>query len=326
MPISTTDILLGYGSALGFALESAYDDGTSPATWLPLISWSPNEEYPQVPRPHLHGGTGRVATGYFTERHDIGATFKVEASYAAIGTFLRAAMGPAPTTTGSGPYTHPFLLGNVLPSMALRAYLGESATGTITERYQDISGALVNRMTLSIRAGEVATIECEVIGKTSARGNPGSPSITYPEPVLYHQAGNISWNSASYDGNALELTINNGLARRRNIGNLKTARPHPSTLREIMVALTRDYCDDTLIAALTAQTESDLTVTMTGTSGSLALELHSARVRSPITVGIAEGGFGAMPETIEFVPRNVPGGTDYGLAITLVNANASYLT
>lgn len=327
MPLSINDIHLGYGGVVGFAVESVYDTPVASATWLPLVSWSPNHEFPQVEQPHLHGGVGRVAMQYYTERDDTGGTFTVLASYSAIGLFLRMAMGPAPSTTGAGPYTHPFLLGDVLPSGTFRFYRGSSAFGTLTDRYHQVSGAMVNRLTLRLEAGSPPMLEVEYIGCSTDYGNQATPTITYPTPVLYQQAGNISWNSASYDGNALELTIDNGLARRRVLGRLTTAQPVPSALRQVMLRLTRDHCDETLIAALLAVTESDLTMTLTGTgNNSLAIELHSARVTSPDNTGIGEGGYGAIPEVIEFKPRNAPGGTDYGLVITLRNDNASYLT
>ena len=327
MALSTGDIFLGYGGIVGFAVESTYDTPAASATWLPLVSWSPNHEFPQIEQPHLNGGVGRVAMQYYTERDDTGGTFTVLASYAAVGTFLRLAMGPAPSTTGAGPYTHPFLLGDVLASGTFRFYRGNSAGGTLTDRYHEVSGAMVTRLTLRLEAGQPPMLEIEYIGCSTNYGNQATPTVTYPTPVLYQQAGNISWNSASYDGNALELTIDNGIARRRNIGNLKTAKPVPSALRQVVLRLTRDHCDETLVAALLAQTESDLTITLTGTgNNSLAIELHSARVVSPDNIGISEGGYGAIPEVIEFKPRNVPAGTDYGLAVTLINDNASYLT
>lgn len=326
MSVSTTDIFLGYGSIVGLALESTYNTPATISQWLKVISLKIREEYPQTPRPHLHAGTGRVANNYYTESHDVTVSLEVEMGYDAIGLLLRSAMGPAPSSTGAGPYAHPFLLGNTLPSLTIRGYTG-TATGALTARYVEAAGCVCNSMTMSVQAGGVARLKLELFGKSITRGNQATPTVTETTPVLYHQVGTVGWNSGTYDGNSIELSVNNGLARRRNLGALTTAYPHPSSLRDISVKLTRDHVDGDLLAALTAVTESDLTFAAAGTGNNgLTLTLHSARVVSPAEVGAAEGGFGAIPEVIEFKPRNVPGGTDYGLAVTVTNDNASYLT
>ena len=327
MALSATDIFLGYGSLVGFAPETTYGTAVSPTVWLRLISASINRERPQIPRPHLHGGTGRVAHGYTVERDDVSTTLVVEGSFSGIGLLLRLAMGPAPTSTGAGPYAHPFLLGNVLASGTFHIYRGTDAFGTLTERFVKIAGAMVDRLTLRVQTGQVVRLEIELIGQATTYDDQSTPSVTVPSPILYHQVGNISWNSGSYDGNGYELTISNGLTRRRILGSLTTARPVPSTLREVVFRLTRDHCDETLIAGMIAQTESDLTFTITGTGNeSLVVEMHSARVTSPDNTSFGEGAFGPIPEVVELRPRNVPGSTDYGLAITLNNDNASYIT
>lgn len=327
MSLSTTDTTLGYGSVVGIALETTYDTQAAPTLHLPLVSWSPNREYPQVPHSHLHGGVGRVAMDYYTERDDVTVTFTVVANYENVGALLRMAMGPAPTTTGAGPYAHPFLLGNLLPSATLRFYRGTAAV-SLTPKYMEVTGAMCNRLTLRAAVGQMVLLEVEVFGKTTAYTNQGAPTISFPaDPILYQQGGNLGWNSGSYDCTSFELEINNGLARRRNIGSLKTAQPHPSALREVVARINRYMADETLAAALSAQTESDLTITFTGVgNNSLAIELHSARVVSPDAAGVQEGAVGAIEESVEFRPRNVAGGTDYGLIMTLNNDNASYLT
>lgn len=327
MATSGTDILLGYGSILGFGIESAWGTTQSTLTYMPVISSRVRREYPQQPRPHLHAGVGRVAHNMYTELEDYTINIEVECGYDVVGTFLRAAMGPAPITTGTGPYTHPYELGDALPSLTLRSYRGSASGAGVTARYDEVSGAVCNSLTLSIAAGEVPRLSMEFFAKSVSVGNQATPTVVHPTPVLYHQAGNISWNSASYDGNEMTLTITNGIERRRNIGSLQTAQPHPSALRTITLDLTRDNCDEELIAALTAVTESDLTVVFTGSGNNeMTIELHSARVQSPSEVGGSDGQFGAMSESVQFIPRNVPGGTDLGLAITVVNDNASYLT
>lgn len=327
MALSAPDIFLGYGSKVGFAPEVTYGTAVSPTVWLNLISGSINRERPQTARPHLHGGTGRVAHGYTVERDDVSATLVFEGSYSGIGLWFRLAMGGAPTTTGAGPYVHPFLLGNVLGSATVHIYRGTDAFNTLTERFIKIAGAMVERLTLRHQTGEIARLEVEIIGQATTYDDQATPSVTVPNPILYQQVGNVAWNSAAYDGNGFELSISNFLGRRRVLGSLTTAKPVPSNLREIVFRLTRDHCDESLIAGMIAQTESDLTYTCTGTGNEvLAIELHSARVTTPDNTSLSEGGFGAIPEVVELRPRNVPGGTDYGLAVTLTNDNASYIT
>lgn len=328
MATSDTDILLGYGSVVGFGIETAWGTAQSTLTYMPVIQARVRRERPQQPRPHLNTGTGRVANNHYAELDDVTVNLDVECGYDTIGTFLRAAMGPAPSTTGSDPYVHPYLLGDALVSLTLRVYVGSTSGGAVTARYHNVVGCKLNTLTLRVVAGEVPRLSMEFIGKTvESYADQGTPTIVHPTPVLYHQAGNFGWNSASYDCNEFEITISNGLERRRHVGSLNTAEPHPSARRDVMLRMTRDHADEELLAALIAETESDLTVTFSGSGDDeMAITLHAAKVQSPSELGGSEGQFGAMPETVEFIPRNVPGGTDYGLVIQITNNDASYLT
>ena len=330
MAESSTSIFLGYGSYLGIGVESAWGTAVAMSKYLPIVSASVEEAVTQVARPFLAHGVGRVPAGYFTSEHNATVTTEVEIGYDAVLMLLRAALWGTPATTGSGPYTHTIKLASEAPSFTLRLYRG-SATGALTARYDQIAGCICDTATLVFQAGQTPRLRQTWIGKAVTRSNQFAESVTIPTPVLYHQAGTISWNSGTYDGNALELSINHGLARRRVLGSLTTAQPHPSALCEVRAKITRDHVDEDFITAvtsgLTTSTESDLAITFTGASPrSFAITLHSARAVGPIQTQISEGGFGSIPETVEFAPRNVPGGTDYGLQLVVVNGNASYAT
>lgn len=326
MATSATSIFMGRGSILGLALETTYDTAVNPTVALKVISATVLVERPQIPRPHLHGGVGNVAEGYFDERQDVTIDCEVELGYDSMLLLLRAAMGPAPSTTGAGPYVHPLLLGSELPSLTLRLHKG-TATGSLTGRYMQISGAIINTATITITAGALPRMSFQAFGKSFTSGDQGSLTVKDTTPVLYHQAGNLSWNSGTYDCNAFTLSINNGIARRRNVGGLSTLYPHPSTQREIICSIGRDHVDDDFLVAVLAATESDLAVTFTGASPNvMEIVVHKARLNGTDSFAVSEGGFGAIGRTFDFIPRNDRSGTDYGLEVTVTNGNASYLT
>lgn len=326
MATSATSIFVGRGSVLGFAKETTINTPVNPTVAVKIISATVLVERPQIPRPHLHGGVGGVAEGYFAERQDVTLDCEVELGYDSIGAFLHGAMGAVPSTTGSGPYVHPFLLASELPSFTFRIHKG-SATGALTARYMQISGAFINTATISITAGALPRLRFQAFGISFTSGDQGSLTVKDTTPVLYHQAGNLSWNSGTYDCNSFELLINNAIERRRNVGSLETLQPHPSALREIRLTLGRDHVDDDFLVAVLAETESDLSVTFTGSSpNALEIVVHKARLNGTDSFAVSEGGFGAIGRTFDFVPRNDRSGTDYGLEITVTNGNASYLT
>jgi hypothetical protein len=324
MAVSTQQAFVGRGTVIGIGLETTWATAVSPTVYLRAVSGLVTEEYELFARPHLHSNDGGVAHSHSAGRHNLSGTIEVELTYAGLGLLLRAAMGPVPSTSGGGPYTHPFILGPVKPSLTIAVYRG-APTGSLTGRVDTVAGCMVNVLRISATPGEPIRATIEFIGYEVVRTDQATPTILDPAPVLPHHAGTIGWNSGTYDCNSFELSITNGFERRQNIGSLKTAKPIMSALSEIVVTLTRDHVDSDFIVALTAETRSDLTMTFTGASPfSFALTAHLAQVRSPTAIAIGSGGFGALPETIELVPHHDPSGSNLGLAITIINSTSSY--
>jgi hypothetical protein len=160
-------------------------------------------------------------------------------------------------------------------------------------------------------------LSCDVIGETgAARTTASTPSVESTESVvLHHQAGQFSFNSASYDLASLTLTINNNLDRRMLLGSKLTKEPVRSDFQEVTLSVELESTD-VLYTALLAGTTSDASIVFTdGTSRTFTIALHNAYL-SEFTDSI--DGAGIVTASATFVGES--DGTDEGLKISVVNA------
>jgi hypothetical protein len=303
----------GRTAALGFAEESTWGTAVSRTNWRPLISASLTRTVEKVPRPHLLSGTASaMRRNHFTQADNAGGAFSVEATYDNIGMLLKHLMGTV-STVGSDPYTHTYTLAQALPIGLTMEFNRGTGTSEVLE------GCKLNSSTLSVSAGGVMTLDCDVIAETSAaRGTAGTPSYaTNQRPVLHSHAGQFSFNAVNYDLVDMSLTVNNALARRQLLGSAVTKEPLRSDFQSVELSVTLEV-EDALYAALLADTQGDAAITFTSGSLSFAITAQNAYL-SAVTDPISDANI--VRQSLTFVCES--DGTDEGLSIAVTNNSAS---
>ena len=131
--------------------------------------------------------------------------------------------------------------------------------------------------------------------------------------------GRFSFNAVNYTAARLVIEVDNKLTERHLLGSLNLKEPKQGDFRDIRVTADAEWESDTLQAAYTADTESDLAFTATGVSSrTWAATLHNAYIDDDAA---AVSQVGVVPQTTVF--RGQSDGTDEGLKIVIANTQST---
>jgi len=309
----------GDGTWIGIGKELAWGAPVARAAWSPAM---PGTDLRATPDrrivPHLiSGGSPMNPQRSHVLQVAAGGKVVVLARYRGIGLLLEAMLG-AKATTGAGPYTHTFTLGDprVLPSYTLELIRGDSGLAEV------LAGCKAQRWSLSFTAADYAQLSLDIMAKSSAgRAAAGTPTEGDDVPILGSHLGVFSWNGISGALRSLEIMGDNKLASRPAHGSLYTAEPQPTDLREITARLTLDV-DDDYYEAYQDGDQADATISAAGTGNDAAvITLHNALVKS---VSDPIQNHGIISQTVEL--QMFSDGTDHGISIALTNDDAAYDT
>ncbi len=313
---------LGFGAALGVGIESTWGTSVARSLWFPLAGESLSRTVEKSPRNTLAASSGgRTSRKHFRSADNVGGMVSLLLTYEGWGVFWKHLLGAAATTGPvSSLYTHVYSQAmNTLPGLTL-----ESVRGTGTAEV--FSGMKATKATVKIEAGKEVTASIDFIGKTSGgRVSAATPSFATSRDTvaLFDQAGTANWNSVSYSTTGMEITFDQKLTRRPQVGSLLTSEPMPSGFIDIKIRLDLEWSEDTLDAALTADTEGGpLSVTFTDSSSrTITFDLANCYVESasaPIS------GVGIIKQTVVLKAQAASG--NEGLKVTVVNTQATALT
>lgn len=125
--------------------------------------------------------------------------------------WLRSVLGGAPTTTGSGPYTHTWTIANsgitqTTQSIATEVGFDLDANSVIT-----LQGMKVNNMTVSASVGEVSRVRLEGTYKDETEGTSldGSPATESEEPLTFAYASFTLGGVTIADVQSVEISHGN---------------------------------------------------------------------------------------------------------------------
>ena len=308
----------GRGAAIGFNQEDTWGTAKSRAeadggVWRPLISSSLLRTVEKVPRPTLKtGAAGAMRRSHYVQADNAGGTFQIEASYRSMGMLCKHLMG-AVATSGTNPYTHVYTFTDDVPE----GLTIENVRGTGTAEV--FEGCRLSQGVFAVSAGGLMTFEGTVIAQTSsARGSAGT--ITYggtDAPILHSQAGQFTFNSATYDLIDMSLTVNNALATRQHLGSSTTAKPLRSDFQSVEMSITVEV-EDALYAAFLADTESDAHITFTDGTRSFRIDLQNAYLS---TASDPVSDANVVRQTITLVGQS--DGTDEGQKLTVLNGDST---
>ena len=307
-------VYLGRNSAIGFGEESTWGTAVSRTAWRPLNSSSLLRTATFVPRPDLKSDAGSaMRRGHYQSSEEMSGSFEIAGTFDNIGMILKHALGTV-ASAGSGPtYTYTYTLAAAPPTgLTIENVLGTSGNSEVFE------GCKISSMTMSVNSGECMMVSCDIIGETaSARTTAGTPSYSGNENLIeHHHAGQLSFNSVSYDLSSFTLTVNNSLDRRQLLGSKLTSEPTRTDFMSVELSFDIEAVD-TLYTALLANTQGDVTITFTGPdSRSMAFTIQNFYLNT-VTDSISDAGI--VTASCSGVAES--DGTDEGLQIVVVNGN-----
>jgi hypothetical protein len=254
-----TSSYFGRNSFVGAAIETDY------GTAVTIISCSMLRQVEKVERANLRVmGTNGLRPGHYIVSDKVTGSLEMEATYDNIGFFMHHALGESATSSGTV-NTHTYSMGDV-PAAGTTLRL-QRGTSDYSETFE---GVVYNTLTFSCAAGEAMTVTLDMIGETSQDSSPslrarGNTGLTMTDPskenlVLHHHAGDLSWNSQTFNLIDFEYKLENGIADRMRLGSLVTKQPVQSDFRSATVTVTFETDDIQGYQAFVADTVSDLSI------------------------------------------------------------------
>ena len=258
---------------------------------------------------------GPNATKMFKGMVPVSGDIEVLAAYEGMGTLYKLILGDAAASSGSGPYTHTYVMANSLPSASVEVVADN-------EGYAELyTGVMVSKAVLSVKAGEEMRLKVSFLAEDELQGQSAtSPTYTANDgtvDVLHYEAGSVGWNSGTYSVYSMEVSLDNKLVARDKLGSTASKQFVRGDYTEITIKLELDWEDD-FNSEWLAGTQSDLSVTFTSGSNTFTVNLHNAQV---IDEGHPVNAVGVTRQTVTL--RGLSDGTDEGMSIVVVNGQSS---
>ena len=310
---------LGRGACVGIGKETTWGTTASATVWMGLVSETMSRNLEKKPRPTLAEASGSAnRRGHYTGLDNVGGSVTVELTYEGFGLLMEHMLGGTASTTGpsGGLYTHTIAL-SATPQVGLSVYVNKGQGST-----EIFSGCKISKATLKAVAGQVVVVTLELIAKTSdSRASTTSPAWTTSRDLIakHNQAGLVGWNSTTESCRSVELTIDNKVVRRNNLGSPNTLEPVTGDFVEITMKAEVEYFSDAKYVAWLADTQGDLTFTLSGpTSYAIAITLQNAYLNSYADPVSAPG---VIMQQVEWTGES--DGTDEGLKVVITNSQAT---
>jgi hypothetical protein len=137
---------------------------------------------------------------------------------------------------------------------------------------EEFLGCCVASASISIAAGEEASMSMEIIAKKSeSRATSITPTYNTSQTQVYHyEAGTLAFNGQTYTIKSFDFSVDNALERRNVLGSKETASPDVNSFRDCTIAVELDVLtaqENLLYEAALAGTESSVLIHFSQTSG-----------------------------------------------------------
>lgn len=321
--------IIGAGAVAGLATESTYGTYAASTRWLPFRSSSINGG-PKLERPGHLIPVG-VAVSHATPRdlvkvsEEYGGDLEWVPTYddRACTIMLRHCFHAEPATTGAGPYTHTYELGNSAPGLSIQLLDGTHPTETALARRVD--GGVVSSWELAVTAGGFARMRASVIaqGITDPQALSGTIAVASGEEILgaHGAVGGVTWNSLSLFCTDLTIRCDHAMVRTPYVGSYTTAQPARGDFTTITVSAKVYRLDEDLLVGYKAGTSSDLVLTLTGDTSPNAMTI-TAHLCKITKCDAAIDSAGVLYYQVEWQARG--SATDTGLKAVVVNDQSDW--
>ena len=271
-------VLFGRNSFCKLAPEASYGStGSYKTNAVRIIDVSMQTTQQRDRSNHLSSSDGAIAQSTFDQFKESGGSISVPLYYEGSTLFLKALIGTI-TTTGGGPnYTHQLKSNTTdLDSFTLALQRGSDPNGQ-----EVFTGCKINSGTISITAGEEASLTLDIISQDSAtRTTALTPTYNTTQKRVQHYETSVdlTFNGVTYKVRSFEMTIENSLERRNVLGSKVTLSPDTSDFRSVSVSVELDAENNNLYNAMLAGTESSLVIKFdeTGSSNYMEFSLNNS--------------------------------------------------
>jgi Phage tail tube protein len=133
--------------------ESSYGNATSRDRWFKVLSVSGLQEVVEyMPVATLHQGVGPGLAHSHKGNASVSGQIVVPFVYSGIGRLLKFCLGAAPSSSGSGPYTHTYNMGATIHSFTMELVRGNSGLSEI------FLGCVVTAWELNVEQGQIVSM------------------------------------------------------------------------------------------------------------------------------------------------------------------------
>jgi hypothetical protein len=208
----------------------------------------------------------------------VSGSFQFPLSLSAWGWLQKHCIG-TPATSGAGPYTHlsKCNFSGATAGSDLAAGLTFEIGHTGIDQYHIFDGCKLNGFTVNASSEGVAMFDMQVVGQgyTQATSSLDSTPTSYTDSVLDHFVLTMTEGGSSIAYvKECSLTFSNNIDTSQYvIGSAGTVGALPTGIASVTGSITALFQDDTLLAKGEDHTESDLTLTWTSSTYSLALHV-----------------------------------------------------
>ena len=249
----------GMAAQFGLAEESAYGTIVTPNRFYELVSESLKMERERIHSSAIRPGR-RVLHRWAPGVVKVGGEVELELPNRYLSVLLKHMFGSL-TITGSGPYTHTAVPGD-LAGKSLTVQVGRPDIGG-TVRPFTYSGCKISEWSIKASVGEYAQLSLSFVGRNETTAT-ALATASYPSdlsPFVFTHAS-LTIASASFPVKEIELSGNNGLVDDRryltgaNSGLI--AEPLEAAVREYTGSFKADFSDLTAYNRYVDGTEASL--------------------------------------------------------------------
>ena len=264
----------GIDTQFGWATESTPGTRVVPTNFIEILNESVVAEKNRIERRGLGNGR-RLNRGWEAGTSMVSGSVSFELSAETVGDLFKLAIGDV-STTGAGPYTHNFNVGD-LESATVQ--IGRAGTGGTVHPF-DYTGMYVDQLTLSASPNEIVECTVDFLGQAEDAGGQTLATPTWGQVSFFtFQQGVLQIASSEECVDAATITLSNTLEQRycMKSTNAGTADTREAGVREYGGSLTMDFEDLTAYNRFVNGTEASLSLVFTS-SGSDTLTI-SGNVR-----------------------------------------------
>lgn len=322
--MALSDLWQGQNAYIGADIEATPGTPDTPTVFPGVTKFTVTPKFQREQIPSLLSVGGFPVKRYVTVRTSAEASLDAPLTYENFGIFWLAGLGAVGSTTGTGPYTHPYTTGTgetLLPSLTLQGFPSGDIAEAVTA-----SGAVCKSLKITGAKHSIVTIACEFMALSStdfasgtARTAPSNETIVLGSHLAFTWGGTAHTDAVE----SAELMIENDIFPVDTIGSLAPRSIQHAHARKVSATVVL-FCDDTYTRALVADRRAGTTraAVLTFSDGTNSITATMAVCEIIEDIAPAPDGRGPLKVTLKLEPVAQVTPTA-ALTVTVVNGVSS---